>query len=1051
MSYAQTMFLVVFLLICGVHRAAIVQRRGIGQIPDIDYNMDVAGGNKECVHVIAEGELRRLYVFVRFDDLGEVQASIKDFYISIRIVNDDISLDSIDHACFQIGGYNFFESDCEYFGEWPEARIFTPDDNPLEVANYYLDFSDLIFGRPGVNGSSSTYEFCAGNGWQSSEGAVRYSGFMLFSDSELTLTGLPPTAAPTPLPTHVPSAAPSGVPSHEPTAQPTSSSPTIEPSISTGSPTAFDYIAPTAAPSISTVPSSAPSTSPSTAFPTSSEPSVAPSHNPSHMPTYAPSFHPTVSPTATFAPSATPLRLDSTCGEPLSLAVTASLAAYEEQCLLVPMSGITMTSINISLLFTRQVDSFTESPSDLAVIIVNTANGDGVQVGGSTLVDDRVSRLLAWPSSWHHMHVAAGVSSKFFSALVDLSSFQMGGDHVYNVCLRNSYFFSAGVHVDGGFNLGDMVLACNIELPVPSAPPSLAPSLSLAPSQGKKQELLMGSITGSGIRPAFTFDALLSGGERVCVETSALAGAPSSIRLELTASYPNDDPGASWASDLVVSVSSSVNGSYDASDRHCAHITGEGTSQGIASCAASGTWPPQMNSGISGLQYSNISAHFSLSSSVSNNLDSFGPRQVCIGNNYLASDNVRYEGTLTIDGMFSALPPTMAPTISTITVSQSKTSNNQLLSPSNIIIGIAAVVVVFLVVLGGTYWYRHGKIIYHKGDLSGGHDIESGSANNDSVLEVTEWPQLEVSFDVASESSSLEINLEDEMEESDHDHDIRLFTALRKKKEELNIQEAQSNTKKLSALDRLRRKGGVAPQSGQKPGLIPPPGAVLPEANLSSFFDDVTYGSGDSPRSSYKESPRNDSVMPFPLFESDAPSQPNTMATITPRRQFTPIDRSRSNNSEDMGLIFDPFANEQDMRSEISEGDLSRCSSVSVSSGIRTETLDLFGELGANMMPLDNQPLDSLKDYPSTSLDLINPSEEAQTVAQYDDNILTAEFLLGEDHDVLTSSSEGEKEVSEAVALQQDKEVEEEEQQTMKVVGEFHIFSDEENDKPFHL
>ena len=691
------LLLVLVLLLCSIPqcRAVVLQTRGVGQVPAIDYTLLLHGTSKECTVVIAEGVLQHLYVFVRYDNMGEVQASIQDMFLSVKILNVESSLSSleyvsegvsegVDYTCFQVGGYNYFDENCEYFGEWPDARIFDPDDDPSQVANYYLDFTDMIFGTTAADAagatsnSSNTYEVCVGNGWQGSIGPVRYSGNIVFSESELILTALPPSPFPTPVPTQAPSFTPSSCPSHEPTSEPSTSAPSTVPSIRTESPTAFDYIAPSIAPTLSLAPSHEPSSAPSTAFPSSSKPTGDPSTTPSAVPSRMPSSHPTTSPTATRSPTVSPLLLESACDSPLSLAFAANLAPQEEECLMVPMSGAVMSSINISVLFTRQETSFTEAPSDLAILIINTATGEGLQVGGAAIADSRVSQLQSWPTSWNHMHVASGVSSKLFSALVDLSSFQMGGDNVYSICLKNSYFYSEGVRYDGDFTLGGMLSACDIELPVPSAPPTLSPSISTVPTLGKRQVLYQSPID-SGARPVFTFDTLLSGGETMCLETSNLAGAPSAIELELTVTYLNDDPGASWASDLMVSVRSSVNGTFQGDNTHCAHITGDGTNGEIESCFYSGSWPAVMNSGISGLLYSNITIPLSLTNSLATNLASYGLRQVrnqccgdlffyilnlfrsqvCMTNNFLESSNVQYEGTVAFQGMVSALPPTM--------------------------------------------------------------------------------------------------------------------------------------------------------------------------------------------------------------------------------------------------------------------------------------------------------------------------------------------------------------------------------------------------------
>ena len=134
----------------------------------------------------------------------------------------------------------------------------------------------------------------------------------------------------------------------------------------------------------------------------------------------------------------------------------------------------------------------------------------------------------------------------------------------------------------------------------------------------------------------FTFDALLSGGESVCVVTSLLAGAPSTALLSLTATYKDDSPGASWASDLTVSVSSwnEVVGRHGNHSEHCVHISGEAGGGGGSgdvstdSCMWGGDWPAVMNSGISGLLYANLTVDLALSPTLEGNLGDYNTRQV---------------------------------------------------------------------------------------------------------------------------------------------------------------------------------------------------------------------------------------------------------------------------------------------------------------------------------------------------------------------------------------------------------------------------------------
>ena len=612
--------LVITILLGDLHRAVILQNHGIGEVPDITFNVEGTGGEKECTYVIAEGELRRIYVLVRFDHVDEVQSSIGDFFMSFRVVESDISGDYALHKCFQLGGYNYYESDCEYVGMWPEAIVFSPHDNPLEVANYYLDFTDIVFGLSGeMTVNSSIYEICLGNGWLGSLERVRYHGDIVFSDSGWTLTALPPTISPT--------ATPSAVPSASPSRSPISPYPTLQPSIMTLFPTSIDYIPPTHSPSVSIAPSFTPSTLPSTSKPTSSPPSSSPSSTPSRFPTLHPSACPSTGPTATLAPTFTPILVDSLCLKPQSIIFDVSLDALQSQCIYAPMIGH-LISLNVSLVFTREESSFTESPADLAVVFFNTATGSGVQVGGTMIVDDRVSVQVSWPESWSHMHVSSGILSSSYSAIVNLSALDMEGENVYSMCMTNSYHFSEGVRYGGSILVDGMQTSCNISLPVPSSPPTLSPSLSLAPTQGKRQILRHTQDCSVGVEPDFSFDALLSGGESICVDTCHVAGAPTEVAVQLQCSYMNNMPGASWASDFVLSVTNSGFDIYGNRSDSCAYITGDSSNIELKSCFLGGTWPTLMNSGLNNFVYSNISVNVVLAGAVARNLGEYNKRQV---------------------------------------------------------------------------------------------------------------------------------------------------------------------------------------------------------------------------------------------------------------------------------------------------------------------------------------------------------------------------------------------------------------------------------------
>lgn len=355
------------------------------------------------------------------------------------------------------------------------------------------------------------------------------------------------------------------------------------------------------------------------------------------------------------------------------------------------------------------------------------------------------------------------------------------------------------------------------------------------------------------------------------------------------------------------------------------------------------------------------------------------------------------------------------PTTSTVTEIQGTSSSGQLMSPSTFIIAIAIVVFLFATLLGGTYWYRRNKVIYRKNLYSGENDNGGSDSNNDNVLQVDEWSQFDNAARRLEEGNSLEVDLTNPDEQ-------RFFTALRKKRSGLNIHEAKSNNK-ISTFDKLvKRQRTPEEDGGRSMALAPFPGGA-------TFFDDVVY-SGDGHNSTSPSG--NDSAA---VFSDKLPSNESREKKVLVKspKAFPPVDRSHSNASEDMGMIFDPFYSENDARSEVSE-----------KNDTRSESLEIFREIGRSSLTLDERPMDSLKyissPAPSDSLAIL---DERATPDNTGSDLLSAEFLLGVHNFSSSSSDEGQD--------GNDKEVYDDDTETMKQVGEFHIFSDEENDKPFHL
>lgn len=355
------------------------------------------------------------------------------------------------------------------------------------------------------------------------------------------------------------------------------------------------------------------------------------------------------------------------------------------------------------------------------------------------------------------------------------------------------------------------------------------------------------------------------------------------------------------------------------------------------------------------------------------------------------------------------------PTVAT--EAQGSGGSGAFMTPSTFLVAIAVCVFLFVCLLGGTYAYRRNKVVYRKQGASGGNvddddDEESINDAGNVIIGVDEWNLNELSLyrnpevrdrDIDRDSGDgLRINLEE-------DDDPHLFSALRKNKKKtgLNIHEAKDNNKKSSIKYKVPHGGSgsdngssVDTKNHRRDGapvapLLSPPRRHDTYANmdLSSYFGDVTYADRDSDRDRDSDGPQptqksmsssnSSRVRPLPLevLPNNLPyGSPSASASVGPEPYHVPAEdtfdlfRNNSNNSEEMGMIFDPFCCEYDTSGDDEKSTLSERSEKATVHGGGHSSTSFLSELagsgpGPNKVTLP--PMGSLKNFTvptSTSL-----------------------------------------------------------------------------------
>ena len=342
-------------------------------------------------------------------------------------------------------------------------------------------------------------------------------------------------------------------------------------------------------------------TSAPTPPPSPSPTAVIPS---SHAPTHAPSRAPTPSPSVSIQPTPPPnfQVASSVCGSPLSVDMSLSLRGYEQRCLSVQAEGSLHTA-SLTMDFARHTGGL-QTPSDAGLIVFNTGNSRGVQIGGYSYVDDSVAGNRAvWPSDWGSL-----ASSSSNAASVNISAYGVGSSAgYYRVCMVNGYKQAGSVRYSGSIALSGLQVACS-----PSPEPTPQPTrMPITPGA-----ILLKDTTDLGDTVRILFNGSMRGGDYSCL---SVASAGSWAGVQLSLNFQGEGP-AAWASDFLIAVST-----HD----ECLHIGGSSVDHSLPSCEFKTYWPSRFDSSRGG----DYSASLAWSSSP-DGTGGYDLREVCLLTSY---------------------------------------------------------------------------------------------------------------------------------------------------------------------------------------------------------------------------------------------------------------------------------------------------------------------------------------------------------------------------------------------------------------------------------
>ena len=358
---------------------------------------------------------------------------------------------------------------------------------------------------------------------------------------------------------------------------------------------------PSAAPSISPAPTAKPMFSPSAA-PTVSLP-----------PTSAPSNIPTSLPTVTHMPTINSFIVTSDCNEIVDMNFDTELAGTQKSCSEFPASN-GLTAVKITLDFSGATGD--EYASDFLLIIINASKTGGIQIGGFNSYLDGLQYVGQWPSSW------STSDSGQYSAIVNVSDFNIAGEGYYTICIANGYANGDEVSYSGNVELPELIYRCDLDRPtrtpsgeptsapialptaIPTVPPTAFPTVlptvsptamptasptglpTLTPTIATA-EISSNSTLGS--LSSISFDAHLSGDQYICVDIYA-SGALVNVSF---VTYFSSSNANAQASDMLLTIVAPV------ADR-CIVVGGHVTSLVCPTPVLSYSWSSALDSSESG-------------------------------------------------------------------------------------------------------------------------------------------------------------------------------------------------------------------------------------------------------------------------------------------------------------------------------------------------------------------------------------------------------------------------------------------------------------------
>eukprot|EP00602_Paraphysomonas_sp_CaronLab_P011110 CAMPEP_0185023348 /NCGR_PEP_ID=MMETSP1103-20130426/6027_1 /TAXON_ID=36769 /ORGANISM="Paraphysomonas bandaiensis, Strain Caron Lab Isolate" /LENGTH=898 /DNA_ID=CAMNT_0027555905 /DNA_START=817 /DNA_END=3513 /DNA_ORIENTATION=+ len=222
------------------------------------------------------------------------------------------------------------------------------------------------------------------------------------------------------------------------------------------------------------------------------------------------------------APEPVDLQVTSHCDTPLELYVDTALGPYGSTCVDVSASS-TLHTVNATLYYTEVHSALA---ADMELTIRSKFFPKSVVIGGWDY-DDRVDEL-EWPNSWN------SINPGVFRAAVDVSSYALGGNGYYEVCLMNKYENSEGATYKGTIELIGLITECGV-----TYAPTVTPAIS--------------STAGCDETIEVDFDVTLTAKQTQCSPTFTGVGSLFAVNIALDFVSSGSDF-LEYASDLELKI-----------------------------------------------------------------------------------------------------------------------------------------------------------------------------------------------------------------------------------------------------------------------------------------------------------------------------------------------------------------------------------------------------------------------------------------------------------------------------------------------------------------